>query len=94
MTSLVGRDGLRHEIDLEAWVSGCCEWVVRNANDDGHGTAEHITTTSSFTPMRSLGDYRTHYVAGPPQRIADEVASFAPSEEPITCLQCIARIGT
>lgn len=88
MISLLDRDGLRHEIDLETWVSKCCRWVVTEAGYDSGWAEEHIETTT-YTPVHGLGSYQTHYVAGR-TTVKGEMRQFEESPEPITCFGCIA----
>lgn len=89
MVSLVDRYGVRHQIDLEAWVSFCCEWVVRETDGSCSGTAERHVETQTAMPVHELGSMRTHYVAGRGY-VRDEEATFGESDEPITCLTCVA----
>ena len=90
VTSLLDRHGLRHEIDLETWVSSCFQWVVRETHGDCTGIAEHHCEVQTAVPVWVLGSAQRHWVAGR-DRVKDEEATFTDSEEPITCLQCIAN---
>jgi hypothetical protein len=87
--SLVDRHGLRHEINLDTFVSECWAWVVREEHNNS-GIAEHRITVPTQHPIYSMGDHRAHFVAGT-TTFADEEAVFDESEEPITCIQCVAN---
>lgn len=90
MVSLLDRHGVRHAIDLEAWVSDCYAWVVKEHTLGGRtGVAELHVDKPTSVPVHLLGSSRVEYIPGRTTFVAD-VAEFGPSDEPITCLTCVA----
>lgn len=88
--SFVDRHGLRHQIDFESWISWCAQWVVKNMSEDRSGVIEHRVSQRTYNPVHTLGGHQVHYVGGT-TTVTDEEATYSPSEEPITCLMCIAN---
>ena len=86
--SLLDTQGLRHEIDLEAWVSKCGRWGVIEAGY-GSGLAEEHIETTVYTPVYHIGAFRPSFVAGI-NTMKGETRPFWESPEPITCFGCIA----
>jgi len=91
MISLLDAYGVRHSIDLEAWVSGCVVWVVEEMTPHGNGRAIRYATERTATPVYTLGGQHVEHVAGIRGLHAEE-ARFGESDEPITCLACVAGI--
>jgi hypothetical protein len=91
VTSLLDRHGLRHEIDLETWVSKCVQWVVTD-EAAGKGLAVLHIETTTYTQVNTLGSAQAHWVAGRGVE-KGEVRPFEESSEPITCFACIAKEG-
>lgn len=89
--SLLDRNGLRHEIDSEMWVSMCLAWVVTEMDKDGDGHAELRIEAPLDIPVYALGSPRVHYVAGITSVSVDKLP-FGRSCEHITCLKCIGGL--
>ncbi len=90
MISLLDRQGVRHEIDLETWTSRCFAWVVVESDGKCSGKAELHIQVPSLTPVQELGSTKTHFVPGMSSAKADEMP-FDESDEHITCLSCIGE---
>jgi hypothetical protein len=87
MMTLLDREGLRHEIDVEHWVSRCCQWVVIELGVDT-GFAERHIEVATAVAVHFLGSSRTEHIAGRDYK-RGEALPFSESSEPITCFWCI-----
>lgn len=88
--SFVDRHGIRHQIDFESWISFCAAWVVKNMDDQRCGIIEHRVPQRTINPVYAIGESRMHYTVGQ-TTVTEAEAMFAPSDEAITCLMCIAN---
>jgi len=91
MISLLDKHGVRHSIDLEAWVSGCAEWVVQETDGKCSGRALRWETEPTANRVYTMGSHKAEYVAGT-RSVPTEEARFDEIDAPITCLACVAEI--
>lgn len=89
--SLLDPEGVRHEIDLETWVSYCYVWVVKETDGGCHGKAVRNREAASWMPVNVMGSQKTEYVPGV-STVVDAECRFGPSELPITCLLCLGEL--
>lgn len=88
--SLLDPEGVRHEIDIEAWISYCYVWVVQVVNEDKSGVAVRNREAPSYIPVNVMGEMKPKYIPSVTS-VVDCEARFAPSPLPITCLLCLGE---
>ena len=79
--SLVDEHGVRHEVDFPLRTY-CRQWMVTSTDPvaSGCGCAERCITVRTALPLHALAEVR----------IEGSEVPFGPSDEPITCIQCLA----
>lgn len=90
--SLLDPEGVRHEINVETWVSHCCTWVVQQMEGRCTGRAARYREERTAIPIQTLGSTKTEYVAGV-RTTPDAEQVFDEHPAPILCIACIGGDG-
>jgi len=79
--SLVDEHGVRHEVDFPLRTY-CRQWIITSTDpvQGASGCAERRIMVHTALPLHALAE----------GRIEGSEVPFGPSDEPITCIQCLA----